>query len=91
MIPKRIEGTTRTLGAPANWDAERNGPCSGLAIADVAVDLGDGRQGNIMFSAWEPTPDELRLLNAGGQLVLGVHGTGHPPIQLFVQAAPDAS
>ena len=51
MIPKRIEGCTRALGAPKNWDGKLNGHCGILPIADVII-------GNLpfMLSAWEPTP-----------------------------------
>lgn len=82
-----MQGTTRVLGAPENWDAERDGPCVGLPIADVEIDLGDGKTRNMMYSAHEPTPDDLRKLLAGGHVVFGLPGTAHPPIQAFVQEA----
>lgn len=35
MIPKRIAGATRWLGAPKGWEPERDGDCSHLAILDI--------------------------------------------------------
>lgn len=87
MIPKRMEGTTRVIGAPAGWDAERDGVCVSLPISDVEIDMGDGVKRNMQYSGHEPTPDDLRKLLAGGYVVLGFPGTVHPPIHVFVQEA----
>lgn len=76
MISKRIPGATRYLGAPSGWDPERDGPCGHLAIRDDP--------GPYMVSRWEPTPDELRLLNQGGSVELTVVGGVHPPVALIV-------
>ncbi len=38
-------------------------------------------------SAWEPTPQELRDLNAGGQVVLRVIGW-QVPVALYVEPPP---
>ena len=79
MIPARISGCTRALGAPEGWTPASNGPCSGLAIRDERV-------GDIpsMVSAWEPTPAELRALRAGAKIHLRIAGTAHPPVMLSV-------
>lgn len=74
MIPQRHPEATRYLGAPEGWEPEKSGSCSHLAIADF--DVG----GNVMQSIWEPSPDELAMLNEGGFVVLNVRGTGHPPV-----------
>ena len=74
MIPKRHPDTTRYLGAPANWEPETDGHCAHLSVADV-----DG----MMLSRWEPTPDELVILNAGGSIELAVVGIAHPPVSLI--------
>lgn len=79
MIPARIAGCTRALGAPAGWTPETSGPCSGLPIRDeMAGDL------PAMVSAWEPTPAELAALNAGAKVHLRIVGAGHPPVMLYV-------
>jgi hypothetical protein len=75
----RIAGATHYLGAPEGWQPDRDGECAHLAVR-VA--------GNVWESAWEPTPDELAMLNAGGSVLLSVVG-GQPPVMLGVQPPPD--
>lgn len=77
MIAKRHPATTRWLGAPAGWEPGRDGHCAHLAVADVETAAGPA-----MLSRWEPTPDELAMLNAGGAVELLVLGQGHPPVSL---------
>lgn len=76
MIPKRISGATLWMGAPKGWTPEKDGNCSHLAVQVV--------DGNIYQSSWEPTADELAMLNAGGSIVLSVVG-GQPPVALSVE------
>lgn len=78
MIPARIEGCTRALGAPPGWTPDSSGPCCGLPIRDEM-------NGDVpcMVSAWEPTPAELAALNAGAKVMLRVVGVGHPPVMLY--------
>ena len=76
MIPKRISGTTNYMGAPKGWEPEKDGNCIHLAVRVV--------EGNIFQSAWEPSPDELAALNAGGSIVLSIVG-GQPPVMLMVE------
>jgi hypothetical protein len=71
MIPKRIEGATRYLGAPPDWQPDTDGDCSHLAILDTHAQGGMP----VMISAWEPTPAELAALNAGKPVYLQVVGT----------------
>lgn len=78
MIPLRIAGATHYLGAPKGWEPEKDGNCRHLA---VRVD------DNVWQSAWEPTPQELELLVAGGSIVLSVVG-GQPPVMLTVEPPP---
>lgn len=79
MEIKRIEGATRTLGAPHDWDVEKQGKCYGLPILDAVV-LGDP----VMVSAWEPSPDELAMLLRGETIKLWIYGTSHPVVALSV-------
>ncbi|WP_198516553.1 hypothetical protein [Herbaspirillum huttiense] len=83
MLIKRIEGSTRQLGAPADWDG-KDMSCGVLPILDVETG-----EGNFMFSAWEPTPPELEALSKGANILLGVRGTAHPVVSL--QVAADAN
>lgn len=80
MTPLRIDGATRYLGAPVGWEPEKQGPCSHLAILDVTTEHG----GNVMISAWEPTPAELKALNEGKPVYLQIVGVGHPPVAVWV-------
>ena len=81
MIPRRIKGFTHVLGAPKNWNAARDGKCVGLAIRASRV----RQKGPVECqSAWEPTPEELALLNAGGSVILTVVGR-QPPVRLEVE------
>lgn len=84
MIPGRIAGATRYLGAPAGWVPEETGDCAHLAICDIP--LSDGTPS--MLSVWEPTPDELERLAAGAQVYLTIVGQGHPPVSLGVGNPP---
>jgi hypothetical protein len=83
LIPKRISGATNYLGAPKGWHPETDGDCCHLAVRMVNE---AGIQ--IAESAWEPTPDELAALNAGGSVVLRVVG-GQPPVMLYVEPAQE--
>lgn len=78
MIPLRIEGATHIMTAPQGHDDVR----------DLHVYLLDGE---IYVSRWEPTPDELALLNAGGSVELQIMGS-QPPVALkVVRHADDSS
>lgn len=71
MIPLRIFGATRVLGRSQGY--------VGLPVLDAEL---EGTP--VMFTAWEPTPEELDLLNNGGHVRLAILGTQHPPVRLFV-------
>lgn len=79
MIPARIAGCTRALGAPTGWTPETSGACVGLPIRDEM----NGDQ-PCMVSAWEPTPVEIAAIVAGAKIMLRVIGQGHPPVCLYV-------
>jgi len=70
-----IEGCTRRLGAPPNWNHETDGICHTLEILDS-----DG----FMYSAWQPSPAELKRLNEGQPVVLAIEGNRHPVVSVFV-------
>lgn len=85
MISKRIKGARYNLGAPPNWDSSQDGDCGHLWVR-----VSKHGPGNLLWeSAWEPTPEELALLNAGGSVVLSVVGLGQPPVALYVEPAED--
>lgn len=86
MIPNRITGATRALGAPKDWDAERDGSCCVLPILDV---LPLGGEPHRMVSSWQPTPAEAAAIAAGAPVLLHVVGTAHPPVWLAVGEVPE--
>ena len=79
MTPIRIANATHFMGAPKGWKPDEDGNCVHLAVRQID---------NVFQSAWEPTPSELELLNAGGKVVLSIVG-GQPPVMLQVEAAPE--
>jgi hypothetical protein len=85
MLPGRIPSATRVLGAPPDWNEERDGFCGGLAIQDQP----DHKGLNHMISAWEPTPEELERLAAGAPVLLWVVGHVHPPVMVTVGRKPE--
>lgn len=84
MLAARIENPTTTFKPPADWDVEDNGHCGELAIRVE-------RESGLLWmrSAWEAEPDEVLHLMAGGKVILGVSGTGHPVVSLSVQPADE--
>lgn len=77
-IVKRIEGATRGLGRPADWDSERS-LCADLPIRDVVTE-----HGPFMVSAWELTPAELTAVAQGATIKLWIRGTVHPVVSITV-------
>lgn len=75
MIAARIHGFTREL-------AKDQPEYRRLWIRDEAVAVA-GHQVNAMISVWEPTPQELAMLNAGGKICLQILGEVHPPVALW--------
>lgn len=76
MISWRINGANLRLGEPSDWDRDDHGKCAHLWVR---------RENDMFASAWEPTPDELARLNAGGKVVLTIVG-GQPPVRLTVES-----
>lgn len=71
-----IEGATRVLGAPANWDGKEL-PCDALPILDVETS-----NGNVMASEWKPTAEEIEAILNGAPVRLWIFGTAHPVVSL---------
>lgn len=77
MIPLRIEGATTRIAGKESLTSR------GDRILGIDVVVLDG----VYVTRWEPTPDELAVLNAGGSVELQVLGH-QPPVALTV--APHA-
>lgn len=80
MEAVKIEGHTRILGKPENWDASQHGECVGLPIKDVLI-----KNHPVMVSEFTLSPEERKQIAEGGNIRLYVWGEGHPPVALDVK------
>lgn len=87
MRPVRIEGATRVLSPPWNWNEAMHGPCVSLAIRDTQITEGE-RVYNMMASAWETSAEELGWMLAGGNVHFSMPGASHPAISIEGQFPP---
>lgn len=71
MLPLRIEGANVVMKAPPGKEGE---------VRDLHALVAEG----CCVSAWEPTPEELATLNAGGSVLLWIMGH-QPPVMLTVK------
>lgn len=80
----KVEGANGLLGAPENWNKERDGPCLGLPIRLEVIN------GTLpaMTSAWYPTPEEIGKIVLGAPVLLRVIAESHPPVMLDVGEYP---
>ena len=75
MKPIHTDATTVVLGAPANWNAEIDGPCHGLPIVRTEDDP-------LQYSYWSTTWRQRLSILFGKPIRLCVFGAGHPPVHL---------
>ena len=81
---KHIEGATRILGKSQGY--------LGLPLRDEVTNCTVGGDGTpCMVTAWEPTPEELAALNAGGSVYLRVIGIFHPPVMIYADRPTGAN
>lgn len=80
MEIKRIEGATRELSTPIDWDEELSGHCATLPIRDAITP--DGR--HWMISAWEPSEAEIKAILRGESIKLWIEGKNHPVVAMSV-------
>jgi hypothetical protein len=81
MEPSEIAGKTHSLGAPRDWNEDKNGPCARLPVRAIQIEGGVG----MMFeSAWKPSPEEIAALQNGGQVILRTYGV-QPAVALYVE------
>ena len=76
MIIARIEGFNRVCGKSQGF--------LGLPVRDEQVTAEDGTTYNIMHTAWEPTPDEIKAIANGAKIIVSVIGNSPQPIMLGV-------
>ena len=75
MIPLRIQGANVGFGPPKNGKNDTDVKIRGLSVR---------REGEFLFSLWEPTPKELDSLNKGGSVRLAIISDNHPPVMVDV-------
>jgi hypothetical protein len=81
MEPVQFKGQTHVLGAPANWNGERDGECFGLPVLVASGGF---------TSVWKPTSDDIIAMSQGESIVLFVHGKVHPVVSMSVQKVEHA-
>lgn len=83
MIPLEMEGETRRVGQPRDWNEERDGPCATLSIRDERIG-----GANYMMSGYMLTQSEMDVLvqrQAAGEpciIRFAIRGENHPVILL---------
>lgn len=75
MKSLNLANCTRRLGAPRNWEHDKDGICHTLEICDV---------NGWMVSAWQPTEKERQLIIEGHPIFLFIQGSVHPVVSLGV-------
>lgn len=78
MIKRRIVGCQLELAAPEAL------PEGSFEVSKLPVRVSIHNGIPVYYSAWEPTPKELEVLNQGGSVVLCCLG-GQPPVALTVE------
>lgn len=83
MMISSILGVTRRIGKSQGF--------IGLPIRDAQQEIRPGVVAHTMTSAWEPTPEDLKRLNAGGKVYLQIAAppNGHPPVLLYTEEPVD--
>lgn len=81
MNPVKMADTNLLLGAPVDWDENKNGECVALPVKAHR----DEHQNPIFQSAWEPSEEEKAIIAAGGRIILTVWGQMHPPVGLHIE------
>lgn len=78
MLPKQIEGATRTIGESQGY--------IGLPLRDERIACAvNGEATPCMLTAWQPSPEEIEAQRAGAPVMLRVFGTQHPPVMVYVE------
>lgn len=78
----KIKNHTHVFGAPPNWNPETDGPCDALHVKAELTD-----NGPVLLSDWYPSPDEIKLLQAGHPIRLGIFSSVHPVVTVFIAEA----
>ena len=86
MRPIVISRYNNIAGTPADWNEERDGPCSSLYIRAEKLPGGLPRA----TTAWLPTSAEIAAMKRGIPILLDVIGTkSHPVVSLRMGSRTD--
>lgn len=75
MLNKHIPGAVRSVGKS-----------QGYIPISVRYDNQDGYP--IVTTAWEPTPEEIAAIVAGGSIFIAIIAEKQPPLQLWIGEPP---
>lgn len=78
MRPTQHPSNNAVLGAPPGATIDE---CRALPITRILYQPGNSAA---VVSYWQPTAEQLELLNAGKPVWLSVMGTTHPPVAIGV-------
>lgn len=75
MTPAIPTNANIIFGRPLNWDEEKDGPC---------LDVHAVKENGIISTIWTPNEAELKSLNEGGFVLLGIFCNQMPPVAIGV-------
>lgn len=78
MTPRQHPSNNDVLGAPAGMPIDR---CRALPITRIVYEPSGTPA---VVSYWQPSAEQLRLLNEGRAVWLSVWGRAHPPLAVGV-------
>lgn len=81
MIPTKTRNPTIVFTPPANWNAEKDGPCGNL---EVRVDTYGQSELAQLTSTWAPTENDLYLLSRGGVVEVHLLTSAQPAMAVSV-------
>jgi hypothetical protein len=67
------------FGQPDGWNEEESGKCHSLEVYPTLAG-----PNAVLYSVWFPSQEELKALSMGCPVILGVWGTGMPPVAVGV-------
>jgi hypothetical protein len=81
MKAVEFQGQSVVLNPPKGWD--NGGDTAQCGALPIQLQDQDGMP--VMRSAWRPSQEEILALLEGAHICVGIVGTAHPPIQVYVE------
>lgn len=82
MNPIKHHTSNAELSPPAGVSEDE---CSTLPITRIMYDMPGGNSMPGVVSYWQPSAEQLALLNAGKPVFLSFWGVTHPPVAVGVE------